>query len=1118
MSNPSPAKLPDAAAREKIETSLNRNVLVEAAAGTGKTTLMVRRILNLVGDKKLKQRLSRIAAITFTEKAAGELKMRLREKLEQGDFSQEVLAELELAQCGTIHSFCAGILHERPVEAGVDPAFQVADALQTELLQEEVWRDWIEGQMAAESDAGVDVLTRALYLDIELTALRELAQALVAQRARLNWENLPPRRDTGEMLREAGTVVESLVKLAASCADAENDTMMRRIAPLLSVAPVWTTLTPREQEHVLLRVVMPAPGSGNFNRVGSKKNWSGEKFLLDARELMMRLAGLSNDAADAFVRDLLRWLHGFGDAYEREKQRRGLLDFDDLLLKTRDLLRGNRDVRGVFQRRFERLLVDEFQDTDPVQAEIVFFLAEKEPDATDWREVKLAPGKLFVVGDPKQSVYRFRGADIEVYHAAKEALAAQGDVENIKTSFRTASPLIGWVNEVFKRLIAPPETGVAYQPDYVELAAHPDLQATAPRVLLLGPTPDEVAQLGERPSVDELRRMEAQAVAQMLHHLHGNAERQVTFRNEAGKLQGRAPLWSDFAVLLRSYTALDLYEGVFEAHDIPFLVEGGKDYFQRPEVRAVCALLLALDNPANKVELVSVLRSPLFGVSDDDLVLWRRVQDRPLDYLQSGTSTSPVGHGEVDTIATAFRLLRELHSERNHYSYAAFLERCYERLKIPERFLLRPQGEQRVANLYKLVDTARAVQSVEGMSLRGLARHLRDVAIERAEEGQSPTTEAEKGADDAVRILTIHKAKGLEWGIVTLADMVREGRGGQDMVLPEPGTRRPEARLSGLASAGFKTARDEERKRQDAEERRLLYVACTRARDWFVLPWLAKRGEYTKILAGAFDPKTVAGVELVDRTKLTATPTRGQPVQIGLDEPDKRQRSAVEKLIAERAAWIEERDAGKVALFAGVKKLTPSGLGEREHDPEGVVGSRRREEASSSRRREEAGGRPVEKEPPPHVGGYGEGGHGNGGGESGHGGGLEIGRGVHEALARCDLRDVEAAVKLFPPGGKFIRAALTHKLMKRVLAADEFHREAPIVWQSPDGLMEGYIDLMFREGERLVVVDYKTDAKPDASLYAAQLAAYANALQAITGQHVAEKLLFFLATGQLVAV
>jgi ATP-dependent exoDNAse (exonuclease V) beta subunit len=292
------------------------------------------------------------------------------------------------------------------------------------------------------------------------------------------------------------------------------------------------------------------------------------------------------------------------------------------------------------------------------------------------------------------------------------------------------------------------------------------------------------------------------------------------------------------------------------------------------------------------------------------------------------------------------------------------------------------------------------------------------------------------------------------------------------MLLPAPQTRRPEARLSGLRTAGFDAAREAEQLREDAEERRLLYVACTRARDWFVLPWMDRRGAYTRILAEAFDPHKAAGVERVDRTKLTQPPSAARPVRVQLGQPEGRDWEQVEKLIATRAAWRAAREREWPSLTAGVVKLTPHKLGEREHF------------------RGEAGGVTA-------------------------GGGIEIGRGVHEALARCDLRDVEAAVKLFPAGEKLIRAALTHELMKRVLAADEFHREMPVVWQSPDGLLEGYIDLLFREGDGLVIVDYKTDAKPDARLYQGQLAAYAAAVEAITGRRVVEKMLFFLSAGSV---
>jgi len=1057
--------LPDAKSREQIACSLDENCFVEAAAGTGKTSLMIERILNLV---KRGQRLNRVAAITFTDKAAGELKMRLREEIEKAELGPKVLAELEVAQCGTIHGFCAGILRERPVEAGVDPGFRVADALEAELLFEQAWEGWFEKQVgAADEQAAGGVLWRALHLDVSLDTLREYGESLVRLRDRLDAAAFVPEgRSAKETTAEFERLATKLVRLTPSC-EAPDDGMLARINELAAVFAEWPQLDAGRRELSLLSRMPEAPKSGSFDRVGAAKNWSSKTKLQDARELMVELLALRSEAGERFVCELLRWLGGVSEAYEAEKRRQGVLDFEDLLIKARDLLRNDKAVRRVFQERYERLLVDEFQDTDPAQVEIVFFLAEQKPKATQWRDVELAPGKLFIVGDPKQSIYRFRRADIEMYEEAKAALQRQGRVERITTSFRTASPLVDWVNGVFERLIRPPESGEKFQPGYVALKALASRHAEEARVVLLEPDSTTVAELGERPNVAQLRREEARGVAAMLRHWHDNAQRKVTFKDETGDLQRRAPRWSDCAVLLRNYTALDIYERVFEDCDIPFRVEGGKDYFHRAEVRMVCALLLALDNPANKVELVSVLRSPLFGVSDDDLVAWTRIEGRPLDYLSGEV-------GGEGTIATAFHLLRELHGERNGYSYAAFLERCYARLKIPERVLSQAQGEQRVANLYKLVDTARAVQALEGMTLRGLARYLRDIAIERAGEGQSPTAEFDKNEEGAVSLLTVHKAKGLEWGVVVLGDMVRASAGPRDRLLASALTHRPEAKVKDWRTPGFDAAREQEQARGEAEERRLLYVACTRARDWFVLPWFSDRGEYAKVLREAFDPTTAKDVEHINISDPPRPEKRSQLLRLESRPPDERDCFEVEKRLAERAAWLLGREHGRGALFAGVKKLTPSSLGEWEclHDNSAC----------------------------------------------GADGGLAMGRGVHEALARCDLRDMEAAVKLFPPGGKFIRTALEHKLMKRVLSADEHHREVPVVWRSPDGLMEGYIDLLFREGERLVVVDYKTDAKPDPKLYAAQLAAYADALKAITGRRVAEKLLLFLGSGELVSV
>ncbi|MBI5394092.1 MAG: PD-(D/E)XK nuclease family protein, partial [Verrucomicrobia bacterium] len=330
--------------------------------------------------------------------------------------------------------------------------------------------------------------------------------------------------------------------------------------------------------------------------------------------------------------------------------------------------------------------------------------------------------------------------------------------------------------------------------------------------------------------------------------------------------------------------------------------------------------------------------------------------------------------------------------------------------------------------------------------------------------------EARRNEEGAVSIVSIHKAKGLEWGVVVLGDMARTDREPSRPVLVSPATGALEAKLAELSTAGHDEAREAEKLREEAEGRRLLYVACTRARDWLVLPWFSDRGEYPAALKTAFDPATAADIERLDRAGIRMEAAGSKPVRVKLGQPEGGDRAALEKLVAERAAWIAGRERAKAALFAGVKKLTPHKLGEREHFREAA-------DAVAA------------------------------------GGGIEIGRGVHEALAACDPRDVDGAVKLFPPGEKLICRALKHELMKRILAADEWHREVPVVWESPEGLMEGYLDVLFREGDRLVIVDYKTDAKPEPKLYAEQLAAYARAVEAVTGLKVAERLLFFLSTG-----
>ena len=418
--------------------------------------------------------------------------------------------------------------------------------------------------------------------------------------------------------------------------------------------------------------------------------------------------------------ELARWLSGFVEHLQRRKHDAALLDFDDLLLKTRDLLRDNAEVRHELQGRFKFILVDEFQDTDPVQTEIVTLLDEGRP------------GKLFIVGDPKQSIYSFRGADIEVYAATRRKMEKTGQVLQFQQNFRSASTILDWVNAVFRKLIVRSTDG-DYQPDYIELAAAPHLKASEPRVTVL--RPDTI----EKKSADETRRDEAEAIA-----------RYLAMERKAERLR-----WADAVMLFRSFTGLEWYTDALVAHGIPFRVVGGRGYYQRQEIETLIALLCCLDNPADRLHLVAALRSPLFGWTDEQIFL--ASQTTGLDY-----TTAP-NAGE------AFALLNELHRARHDYSVAGYVEHVLARAHVCEAFMAsQPDGAQCVANLLKALDLARQMETAGVRSMRAFVRHLRETVVGGVDEEPSPANEE---TDDVVRILTMHKSKGLEFPVVVLPDL-----------------------------------------------------------------------------------------------------------------------------------------------------------------------------------------------------------------------------------------------------------------------------------------------------------------------------------------------------------
>jgi ATP-dependent exoDNAse (exonuclease V) beta subunit len=494
--------LADSVARERIAHDLATTLVVEAAAGTGKTTALVSRIVALAGSGTTELR--RVVAVTFTEKAAGEMKLRLRAAIEEARQQakavergrlDQALEQLEAARIGTIHSLCGDLLRERPVEAGIDPMFEVAAEAESGALFDAAFERWFQGTLADPPEGVRRLLRRpASGSTSPRSLLRTIGLELKERRDFPGmWRRDPFDRELG-----ISEVLRALDELGAyiGAARDRDDYLARNLSKVRN----WVDEQLRAEEvrprdfdglEAGLRSVMRWR---EWNYKGSDRKFGPQRGeIIDRRDEVKALLEALVAACDADLAPLLdAELRPLVADYEQLKTRAGKLDFLDLLSKTRDLLTHATGVRQELQRRFSHLLVDEFQDTDPLQAEIVLLLAATDPAVSDPSLVKVRPGKLFLVGDPKQSIYSFRRADIGIYEGVKRRLLSQGaELLHLSVSFRSDPRIQEAVNAAF----APRMRGDG-QARYVALEPFRPVTEGAPAVVAL-PVPAPYAHYGK---------------------------------------------------------------------------------------------------------------------------------------------------------------------------------------------------------------------------------------------------------------------------------------------------------------------------------------------------------------------------------------------------------------------------------------------------------------------------------------------------------------------------------------------------------------------------------------------------------------------------------------------
>jgi ATP-dependent helicase/nuclease subunit A len=1154
------AVLVDESERRRIRTSLDETLVVEAAAGTGKTSELIARLVGVLAEGR--GTVQTIAALTFTEKAAGELKLRLRAGLEDERAQapseserrarlEDAIAHLEEARVNTIHGFCHDLLRERPVEAGVDPGFEVLPEPEAAALYRRAFDGWLAERLERPPEGLRRALRRRSFDGDPVDRLRRAGAQLVDWRDfRTPWQRRPFDRATAIDLLV--TRVHGLQAQLATCASTA-DTLHADLWPLRRLSDDVRTresVAPRDLDWLEAALIdLLRERSFRRPRRGHDRHYrtdvTREEILAAHGELVAALETFAVEADAELAALVQQALLEAVDRYEELKRRTAALDFVDLLVKARDLVRDRREVRADLQRRLTHVFVDEFQDTDPLQAEIVLLLAATDASVSRWQDVTPAPGKLFVVGDPKQSIYRFRRADVGTYQAVKDLLVARGAAcVYLTTSFRAIPSIQRLVNAGFAPAMT--EDRAALQAGYVPLAPYREDPPGQPGIVAL-PVPKPYGRYGDftKSAVDESL---PQAIGAFVAWLLNESGWTVTERERPGEA---LPVSARHVCLLfRRFASWGAdvtrpYVEALEARGIPHLLVGGRSFHLREEVESLRIALAAIEWPDDELSVYATLKGPLFAIGDEELVEYRHRFRRLHPYRPPREPVPP----HLAPVVEALGLLRSLHGLRNYRPVEETVNGLLAATRAHAAFVLRPWGEQALANVLRVAELARTYEAAGGISFRGFVERLREEA-----EGEAPEAPIVEESSEGVRIMTVHKAKGLEFPVVILADITAGIAGNPGRYLE------PERGLCALRLAGWRPwdlleHEADELGRDRAEGVRVAYVAATRARDLLVVPAIGDDP-----LAAGWDGATDGWVAPVHAAvyppagrRRTAQPAPGCP-PFGDDsvlerrERDTPGRDNVQPGLhrfgedAEAAYDVVWWDPRRLAL--DVRRVYGLRREDLIQDPgrATVDADRARYEAwlAALQAAQREGARPSLRvqsvtawaaTPPEDVRSAGLGADvaviASAPGAP-RPGGPRFGTLVHAALATVALDatpariaeavGLQARILGAPPeevdaASALVAAALAHPLLARAREAwraGRCRRETPVACRQDDGsLVEGVLDLAFEDGDGWTVVDFKTDAEIGGALgrYRRQVGLYASVVAQATGRKVTAVLL-----------
>ncbi len=1130
----------DEQARATIASELSRTLFVEAGAGTGKTSALVGRIVELVltADTAARKPLSQIAAITFTEAAAAELRERIRStfeaRLREAEKSglseivercQKALEDADIAAISTLHAFAQRLLSEFPVEVGVPPRVEVIDEVRSQVAFDERWSAFLDSLY--EDESLTEFIVRASILGVGLNGpeLRAIAQEFDD-----NWDRLigvdivetPPVPIDFGHVREA---IHRVEQLPADCSD-DADTLLVKLKEL---QPLFDRFERAGSDYERLRITRQLSAL-KFGRSGRKPNWVD---VVAARECCSALAETSQEVLATISSQTLTRFAARIAAFTREsaQQRRaeGVLEFHDLLVLAQMLLRQSPDARASLAERYSVLMLDEFQDTDPIQLDLALLLAssvtgEFTGDDT-LNRLTPDPGRLFMVGDPKQSIYRFRRADIGLFLQARDAFASGGVV--LRRNFRTVAPVIDAVNSLFSEVM-PDDT--ESQAKYSPLLATREPSDGDHRPVILGGPLEGPAR--------ELRETEAADVAATIADIRDNPAKWRIGTRDGG---WREPLLRDITILLPTRTSMSQLSHALDDQDIPFRADTGSLVYETQEIKDLLNVLSAIDDSSNQIALVAALRSPLYACGYDDLYTFVAGGGRfdlaaPIPDALLG---SPVAEG--------LEHLGSLARRRWWDEPSQLLLRI-----IDERYAMAlPAHGRRARDTWRriryVVDQARAFAETGGGDLRDYLAWTRLQGFDGSKAHEPMLDEPD---DDAVRIMTIHGSKGLEFPITIVSGLTTElGRGRAsrgEVIWGEAGVL-PEVKVSkNLSTSHFDLAKELDDEMAKPERDRLLYVALTRARDHLVMSSYHGVRKTGKVIEShgslIYTWAHGAGAELVrpltGQGSLFALPTDSADPVIDLTDPaepptlptvtdwrtrhrERLARASERSVMSATAIAKEHYDRARDGT-AHFGEPDDGGYYAGQHDDVPYESAPYIDDDLDGAKDDTE---LVNEEAIPQEFRRGR-------------AGTSIGSAVHGVLQLIDLSEPDDAdvralcasqawVESVPEHVETIEASVRSALSTDIVDSCRTARHwKELFVTAPVGeiTIEGYVDLLVETPDGLVVVDYKTDAVRserdiDAKLerYSLQGAAYAVAVEMATGMIVADvQFVFAQASGPIV--